>query len=111
MIEDAINELFQTIEETKEYKDYLQSKKELKEDKEIQSLIEEIKSLQKKATYLEYHHDNKYKDLDQITQTKLTTLNNNPKYQNYLNSASSFHRILEVSSSIIEDYINSKFSI
>ena len=57
MIESKIDELFNTILDSKEYKAYLNIGEVLKEDEEINKLIKEIKALQKKSVYLEYNKD------------------------------------------------------
>ena len=73
--------------------------------------IEEIKKLQKEATYLEYHEDNKYKEIDSIIKEKTKELNNNSKYQEYLSKLKKFNNTLLASSLLLEDYIDSKVSI
>ena len=70
MIESSIEELFNSINNSNEYKEYKQIIDIIDKDKDIKDLIEEIKSLQKEATYLEYHHNDKYKELDKEVEEK-----------------------------------------
>ena len=53
MIESSIEELFNSINNSNEYKEYKQIVDIIEEDSEIKNLIEEIKKLQKEATYLD----------------------------------------------------------
>ena len=111
MIESSIEELFNSINNSNEYKEYKLIVNTLESNKEVIDLIEEIKKLQKEATYLEYHEDNKYKEIDSIIKEKTKELNNNSKYQEYLTKLKKFNNTLLVSSSLLEDYIDSKVSI
>lgn len=111
MIESSIEELFNSINNSNEYKEYKLIVNTLESNKEVIDLIEEIKKLQKEATYLEYHEDNKYKEIDSIIKEKTKELNNNSKYQEYLSKLKKFNNTLLASSSLLEDYIDSKVSI
>ena len=111
MIESSIEELFNSINNSNEYKEYKLIVNTLESNKEVIDLIEEIKKLQKEATYLEYHEDNKYKEIDNIIEEKTKELNNNSKYQEYLSKLKVFNNTLLASSSLLEDYIDSKVSI
>ena len=111
MIESSIEELFNSINNSNEYKEYKLIVNTLESNKEVIDLIEEIKKLQKEATYLEYHEDNKYKEIDNIIEEKTKELNNNSKYQEYLSKLKKFNNTLLASSSLLEDYIDSKVSI
>ena len=110
-MESSIEELFNAINNSNEYKEYKQIVDIIEEDSEIKNLIEEIKKLQKEATYLEYHEDNKYKEIDNIIEEKTKELNNNSKYQEYLSKLKDFNNTLLASSSLIEDYVTDKVSI
>ena len=110
-MESSIEELFNAINNSNEYKEYKQIIDIIDKDKDIKDLIEEIKSLQKEARYLEYHEDNKSKEIDSIIKEKTKELNNNSKYQEYLSKLKKFNNTLLASSSLLEDYIDSKVSI
>lgn len=111
MIETSIEELFNSINNSKEYKEYKAIVDIIDKDKEIKNLIEEIKTLQKKATHLEYNKDNKYKEIDELIKEKINILNENSKYKEYLTKLKTFNNTLLASSTLLEDYIDSKVSI
>ena len=71
MIENKIDELFEAIENSNEYKSYLKIGKVLKEDSEINSLINDIKKLQQKSVNLEYNNDDNYKKIDTEIEQKV----------------------------------------
>ena len=108
MIENKIDELFNTIESSNEYKSYLNIGDVLKDDKEINDLINEKKALQKKSVNLEYNNDPSYKEIDLCIEEKVKILNEKPIYREYLRRMNEFNDILAESSKTIEDYINSK---
>ena len=54
MIESSIEELFNSINNSNEYKEYKLIVNTLESNKEVIDLIEEIKKLQKEAVNLEY---------------------------------------------------------
>ena len=108
MIENKIDDLFKTIENSKEYQDYLKIGKSLEKDETINKLIEEIKELQQKSTMLEYNNDESYKEVDKEIELKVKELNSKPAYQEYLNKMDEFNDILAMSSKNLEDYVNEK---
>ncbi|MBQ8192923.1 MAG: YlbF family regulator [Bacilli bacterium] len=111
MIDSSIEELFDSINNSKEYKEYNEIMSILKDNQEVSDLIEEIKTLQKKATNLEYNNDDRYKELDKEISRKSELLNNNKDYQEYLSKLKKFNSVLISSSTLIEDYIDEKVSI
>lgn len=111
MIESSIEELFDSINNSKEYKEYQEITSILNDNQEIKSLIEEIKELQKEATNLEYNEDEKYKEVDKIIEEKTNILNNNQHYQEYLSKLKKFNNLLLASSSLLDEYIEDKVSI
>ena len=108
MINNSLEELFNTIENSTLYKEYLKMKDILSKDSEIKELIEEIKELEKQATYLEYIGDDKYKEIDEEIKRKADILNNKQVYQEYLNKMDAFNDELAMSSKMIEKYANEK---
>ena len=70
-----------------------------------EELINEIKELQKKSTMLEYHHDDSYKEVDKIIESKVLELNEKPAYKEYLNKMNEFNDILAMSSNMLEKYV------
>ena len=108
MINSSIEELFNSIENSSLYKRYKQMSDILSKDTEIKKLIDEIKVLEKKATYLENIGDDRYKEVDEEIKIKADILNNNYVYQEYLNSMNDFNDELSISSKMIEQYIEEK---
>ena len=100
MIDTKIDNLFKTIKESKEYQDYIKIENAIKKDKDLISLIEEIKNLNKKATILEY------KEIDKIIKEKTAVLNSNPLYIEYKNKMDTLNDILSSSSNLIQKYID-----
>ncbi len=111
MIESSIEELFNSINNSNEYKEYKLIVDTLESNKEVIDLIEEIKRLQKEAVKLEYKNDDKYLEVDKIIKEKEEILNNNKDYQEYLSKLKKFNNTLLASSSLIEDYVTDKVSI
>ncbi len=103
-----LEELFHAIENSKTYKEYIKMKNILDKDKEIKKLIDEIKELEKHATYLEHIGDDGYKEIDALIEKKTEFLNNKPVYQEYLNKMEEFNDELAISSDMIEKYIQEK---
>lgn len=110
MIKNKIDNLFNTIENSKEYKDYLKIGASLEKDESINKLIEEIKKLQQESTRLEYLNDEKYKEIDKEIDIKVKELNQKPAYIEYLNKMNEFNDILAMSAKNIEDYITEKIN-
>ena len=108
MINNSIEELFESIENSNLYKEYKKMSDILDKDEEIKKIIEEIKELEKQATYLEYIGDEKYKEIDEEIKRKSELLNNNHVYQEYLNKMDEFNDELSVSSKMIEKYVEEK---
>ena len=108
MINSSIEELFNSIENSSLYKKYKQMSEILSKDSEIKKMLDEIKELEKEATYLESIGDDKYKDIDEEIKKKADILNNNYVYQEYLNSMDEFNNEISMSSKMIEKYVEEK---
>lgn len=111
MIDSSIEELFDSINNSKEYKEYKEITSILNDNVEVKSMIDEIKNLQKEATYLEYNEDDSYKEIDKVIEEKSRILNENIHYKEYLSKLKKFNTMLLASSSLLEDYIDEKVSI
>ena len=111
MIDNSIEELYNSINNSTEYKEYLEINNILKEDKKTNNLINEIKSLQKEAVKFENEGNDKYQDIDKEIDTLVKKLNSIPKYIEYKDKLKKFNNVLKVSSTLIEDYIDDKISI
>lgn len=106
MINSSLEELFNSIENSSLYKEYKKMENILNKDTNIKSILEEIKELEKEATYLEYIGDERYKELDEQIKEKAEVLNENPIYQEYLNKMDEFNDELSASSKMIENYVS-----
>jgi cell fate (sporulation/competence/biofilm development) regulator YmcA (YheA/YmcA/DUF963 family) len=111
VIESSIENLFTEINNSNEYKEYINIVNILKENKEVNNLIEEIKTLEKKATKLEYEKNKKYIEIDKQIEEKTKVLNSNKEYQEYLSKLKAFNNTLLASSSLLDEYIEEKVSI
>lgn len=108
MINKKIDELFETINDSEEYKAYKNIGEVLSRDEEINNLISEIKKLQQKSVHLEESGNLEYKEVDKLIEKKVSLLNSKPIYQEYLRRMNEFNDILAISSNQIEKYINDK---
>ena len=108
MVNSSIEELFNSIENSSLYKKYKKMSEILSKDTSIKDMLEEIKTLEQEATYLESIGDEKYKEIDEQIKIKADILNNNYVYQEYLNSMNEFNDEISMSSNIIEKYIEEK---
>ena len=108
MINSSIEELFNSIENSSLYKKYKKMSDILSKDNDIKKILDEIKELEKEATYLENIGDDRYKEVDEEIKGLADVLNNNYVYQEYLNSMDEFNDELSMSSKIIEKYVEEK---
>jgi len=104
-MENSLEELFNAIESSSLYQEYKKMESILSQDKNIKNMIDEIKELEKEATYLESIGDEKYQEIDNLIKKKAKILNSNPVYQEYLNRMDDFNDELAMSSNMIEKYI------
>ena len=107
-MQSSLEELFNTIENSSLYQEYKKMENILNQDREIKILIDEIKELEKEATYLEYIGDEKYQEIDEEIRKKADILNNKHVYQEYLNKMEEFNNELSASSKMIEKYVEEK---
>ena len=108
LVESKLEELFNAIESSKTYQEYLKIRDILDKDFEIKKLIDEIKELEKLATYLENNGDEKYKEIDLEIAKKTDILNNKQVYREYLNKMDEFNNELAISANMIEKYVQEK---
>lgn len=100
-IENKIDELFNSLEKSDVFKDYVKIKKQLEEDKDINSLIEDIKRYQK---ILANNKDNSVEDKLKELYRKLETY---PIYQSYLIVKDELSNELFVIKDVFEKYFDS----
>lgn len=93
-----IDEIINKIENSEQYKKYLDLKEKINNNHELMILINEVKVLQKDVV----HHLNK-KDL---LNNKVAELNNNPLYREYNNTIYEINNLY----AIIENNLNNYFS-
>ena len=108
MINNKINELFETIKNSKEYLAYQNIGEVIKDNDEINNLVNEIKKLQQQSVKLEEEGNIKYKEIDKVIEEKVTTLNNIPIYKEYLRRMDEFNDLITESKNNIELFINEK---
>ncbi len=107
-MENKLEELFNSIENSNLYKEYKSMEDILSKDEGIKKTIEEIKKLEQEATHLEHMGDPRYKEVDEVIKEKAKLLNDNPIYQEYLNRMDDFNDELAMSSKMINDYLKEK---
>ena len=108
MIQTKINELFESIKNSKEYLAYQNIGQVLNENEEVNNLVNQIKKLQQDSVRLEEENNPKYKEVDKLIEEKVEKLNSIPVYQEYLRRMDEFNDVIASSSKNIEEYINSK---
>lgn len=108
MFENKMEDLLKTIEESNEYQEYQKFNSILEKDPKVNSLINEIKLLEQKATKLEYLGNMEYKEIDNLISKKKEELESIPVYQEYLNKMEELNDILSTSTNMIEEYLNEK---
>lgn len=108
MIQTKIDELFESIKNSKEYLAYQNIGEVLNNNEEVNNLVNEIKKLQQQSVRLEEENNPKYKEVDKLIEEKVNTLNSIPVYQEYLRRMNEFNDIIAESRNNIEEYINDK---
>ena len=141
MIESSIENLFTEINNSNEYKEYINIVNILKENKEVNNLIEEIKSIiatqrtldilidgvtenfvvipmdemlevyKEQENLFDYEKNKEYIEIDKQIEEKTKVLNSNKEYQEYLSKLKAFNNTLLASSSLLDEYIEKKVSI
>lgn len=97
-IENKINDLFNEIEASKLYEDYVNVKNQLKNNSEITNLINDIKRLQKIAT------NNKDEKVELEIKMLYNKLHKYPIYQSYLDIKEKIEEELFGIKEILEKY-------
>ena len=95
---DKVDELVNEIEESANYKKYLYLKDKISKNKELTSLINKVRVMQKDYV----HHLVKKEELDQL----VNELNDNPLYREYKNTLDEINNIYN----IIENSLNNYFA-
>lgn len=104
-IENKIDNLFDEIEESSLYKDYVKVKKQLRNNKEINCIINDIKRLQKLIT------NTKDENIELNLKELYDNLNKYPLYQSYLILKDELEEELYMIKEIFEKYFNELLKI
>jgi len=97
-IEDKIDELFDDLEDSKIYKDYLSVKKQLNDNSEIMDLIKEIKRYQK------IYVNEKDKKVKTKIDEMYNKLNSYPIYISYIEIKEELENTLKMISDTFSNY-------
>ncbi len=104
-IELKSNELIESIKDSELYKRYILLKEKMLQDKEISTLIEQVKTLQKKAVK-ESNKGNDINSIEEDIKTKIDKLNSIPLYVDYDNTMKDLNDELQIIKNTIERCIN-----
>jgi len=102
-----VDELVEIIKKSPEYIKYNKITCKMQENKEIVSIIKEIKYLQKECVNLEYRKQNT-KEIEQKIEEKLNYLSEIPIYNEYLYLEEELDDLFQNVKYIIESHINNK---
>lgn len=91
-----MNDLFNRIEDSNEYKEYKKIGKIIEQDSSISALLQEIKDLQKEAALLEANDDVRYKEINNVIDDKVKELYNNKNYVKYLDEIKKFNEYMSL---------------
>ena len=100
----SVEELVSYIKSTKEYQMCISLKEKMKDNLEIEELVQNIKLLQKKYIRSEYREDVK-KELDECTER----LNSIPIYSTYLENLEKVNEMINYVKETLNDYFTSLF--
>lgn len=103
-----VADLFKAIEESDEYRSYMDICRVIEGNEDVKLLVKEIKKLQQESVQLEYKKDASYKDIDKVIDEKVCELNSIPVYQEYIRRMDELNDMLAASSFQLEKYINDK---
>lgn len=104
-IEEKIDELFDDFEESKLYKDYLNVQDKISKDKEIISVINEIKKFQKISA------NNKDKSVELKINELYKKLESYPIYQSYLIMHDEIEEELFMIKEVFDKYFNNLLTL
>jgi len=97
--EDCLNDLIEYIKKSKSYKQCLELKTIMNQDKNLLKLIEEVKQAQKN------HVKNNFsKETEKIVNAKMDLLNNNKTYTLYLYYLSEVNDMIDIIKKELNDY-------
>lgn len=98
-----VDEIVEYLQNSDDYKRYIELKHYMEKDKEINILVNDVKILQKKAVNEEYKGID-VSELDKEIERKLTILNNNIIYQEYIEVQSRLNEVFQNIKFILDKY-------
>ena len=101
-----VDEIINYIESSSNYKKYLLLKEKMKDNKEINDLLEEIKNLNK---MIANNHKDKNK-LEEAINKRNELLMNKPLYREYINTIDEINNTFNIIETSINKYLNEKIN-
>ncbi len=99
---DKVNEITKIIENSPDYKKYLEIRKEMQKNSSLMKLINEVKILQKDAVH---HIDN-----NKVLKDKMDELNSYPLYREYNNALYEINNVYAIIENSLNNYFQEKFN-
>ena len=97
-----VDEIIRTIEESTIYQKYLDLKSQIDKNKELKTLINEVRVLQKDIVH-------KVKEKD-VLENKLNELNSHPLYIEYINTLDEINNTFSIIENNLNNYFNRKLN-
>lgn len=102
-----INDFKKCIMDSKEYREYAESKERLRERSEVMDILDRVRDMQKIASNMEHNGDINYVFIDEEIEGLMAVVKGTEVYINYIKKRNVFIVQLGNVKSVIEDYINS----
>lgn len=102
-----INRFKKCIMDSKEYREYAESKEKLRERSEVMDILDRVRDMQKIASNMEHNGDINYVFIDEEIEGLMDVVKGTEVYINYIKKRNVFIVQLGNVKSVIEDYINS----
>ena len=102
-----INRFKKCIMDSKEYREYADSKERLRECPEVMDILDRVRDMQKIASNMEHNGDINYVFIDEEIEGLMDVVKGTEVYINYIKKRNVFIVQLGNVKSVIEDYINS----
>lgn len=102
-----INDFKKCIMDSKEYREYTESKERLRERSEVMDILDRVRDMQKIASNMEHNGDINYVFIDEEIEGLMDVVKGTEVYINYIKKRNVFIVQLGNVKSVIEDYINS----
>ena len=93
--------------DSKEYREYEESKEKLRECPEVMDILDRVRDMQKLASNMEHNGDINYVLIDDEIEGLMDVVNGTEVYINYIKKKDEFIVRLGNVKSVIEEYINS----